>query len=301
MKKSSTAFLTTVFPSCKDYLDDFFKSLSNQIDSDFDVIVVNNCLEDFIFFIKKYKKLNIIEIKSNESPIQNRIKGLNYILDGNYSNLIFGDSDDYFSENRVSVSKEILTKNDIAVNDLVLFDEKFKIESIFKDIKFQKHDLIHRNIFGLSNTAIRTKILKNLSLEPEVEIVTYDWYLFSVLVFNNFSFKFSSETNSFYRQYASNTLGISFKLDENSLQNLVRIKKMHLIALKRYYSRINRSKYYTIFKDELNAILELEVFLLDNENTIDYLFVVNKNITKIFKGWFSQLISLKEYKELHEN
>ena len=53
MKKSSTAFLTTVFPSCKQYLDDFFKSLSNQTDSDFDVIVINDCLEDFIFFIKK--------------------------------------------------------------------------------------------------------------------------------------------------------------------------------------------------------------------------------------------------------
>ena len=301
MKKSSTAFLTTVFPSCKQYLDDFFKSLSNQTDSDFDVIVINDCLEDFIFFIKKYKKLNIIEIKSSKSPIQNRIKGLNHILDDNYSNLIFGDSDDYFSENRVSVSKEILTKNDIAVNDLVLFDEKFKTESIFKDIKFLKHDLVHRNIFGLSNTAIRTKILKNLSLEPEVEIVAYDWYLFSLLVFNDFSFKFSSETNSFYRQYSSNTLGISFKLDENSLQNLVRIKKMHLLALKEYYSRINRSKYYAIFKDELKALLELEVSLLANETKIDYLSVVNKNITKIFNGWFSQLINLKQYKELHEN
>ncbi|MFT4644264.1 MAG: glycosyltransferase involved in cell wall biosynthesis [Planctomycetota bacterium] len=301
MKKSSTGFLTTVFPSCKNYLDDFFKSLTKQTDSDFDVIVINDSLQNFIFFIEKYKELNIIEIKSNESPIQNRIKGLNYIIDNNYSNLIFGDSDDYFSENRVCVTKKILIKNDIVVNDLVLFNKNFEIKNIYKNIKFSKNDLVHSNIFGLSNTAIRTKILKNLTLEPEVEIVAYDWYLFSLLVFNDFSFKISQQAISFYRQYDSNTLGMSFEINEGSLQDLIRIKKMHLLALKKYYQRLNRSKLYTIFDNELKDLLELEISLKVNIKKYDYISFVNKNIDKIFCGWFSQLISLKKYKSLYEN
>lgn len=301
MKKSSTAFFTTIFPSCEVYLDDFFISLENQTDTDFDLIIINDGFDDLDSYAKKYTRLNIIEVKSNETPIQNRINGIQFIIAQGYENLFFGDSDDYFAKNRLSVSKGLLEKYEIIVNDLTLFNTTKKTENIFKNIKFSKNDLISENIFGLSNTAIKTRILKNINLKPTGEVIAYDWYLFSLLIFQGFSFKLSYETCSFYRQYDSNTLGISFTLDDKSLDNLVRIKKMHLIALKKYYSSINKNEYYTIFENELNAHIALEVFLESNKNKTDYLSVLNKNIENIFRGWFSQLISLKKYKILNES
>lgn len=301
MKNSPTAFLTTVFPLCENYLDDFFKSLVSQTDNDFDLIIVNDGFKKLPFFIAKYTALNIIEVISNNTPIQNRIAGLNYVLEKKYENLIFGDSDDYFAENRVEVSKSLLLNNDIVVNELILFNELNRTDSIFKDIKFSTQDLVEKNIFGLSNTAIKTTAIRDINLEPITDVVAYDWYLFSLLVFKGFTFKFTSETYSYYRQYELNTLGISFKLNEKNLYNLIRVKKMHLQALKKHYIEINNRKYYLIFEKEQKTLQELEGFLEKQEDTRDYLFIVNKHIDQLFSGWFSQLISIKKYKSLYES
>lgn len=301
MKKSSTAFLTTVFPSCEKYLDEFLNALEKQNDKDFDVIVINDEFDNLEKYTKNYPSLNIIEVLSSKTPVQNRIKGLNFIQAEKYEYLFFGDSDDYFQNNRISVSKNLLQKNDIVVNDLVLFNETFQSNNIFNDIQFSKEDLIHENIFGLSNTAIKTNILNEIDLNPKSDIIAYDWYLFSLLVFKATKFEFTSKTKSFYRQYELNTIGLSFKLDEKSLEKSVQIKNLHLRALKKYYLENNKPKYYTIFENELNKLEELKVFLKTKKNKNNYIAVVNKNINEIFKAWYSQLISLEKYNSLNEN
>tara|TARA_B100000401_G_C52804700_1_gene720484 strand:- start:165 stop:1070 length:906 start_codon:yes stop_codon:yes gene_type:complete len=301
MKKSSTAFLTTIFPNSKEFLDDFFKSLVNQTDLDYDLIVVNDSFKEFNIYKNKYNTLNIIELKSSDSHIQNRINGINYVLENNYLHLIFGDSDDYFSKNRVALSKEMLNHYDIIVNDLVIFDVFNRIENIFKDINFIKKDLVNKNIFGLSNTALRTNILTTLKINTKTPIIAFDWYLFSILVFNDYNFKFTSKTQTFYRQHNFNTLGIDFKIDDQKLSKLVDIKKKHLLALNKYFSLEKKKKLYKIFRNELDLLKKLEVSLLSNKFRANYLSAVNNNIEEIFKGWFSQIISIKKYKLLYEN
>lgn len=301
MKKSSTAFLTTVFPSCENYLDEFLESLASQTDLDFDLIIINDGFKNLTNFTKRFTTLNTIEVISNNSPIQNRIIGLNYVLENNYQQLIFGDSDDYFAENRVAISKEYLSKNDIVVNDLTLFSQQEKTPKIFKNITFSKEDLVKKNMFGLSNTAIRTAILKDVNLNPQTKIIAYDWYMFSLLVFKGFTFKFTAKTISFYRQYHLNTLGISHELDKKNLQNLLLAKKLHLKELKKHYSEIDKSEYSLIFENELKIHLELEAFLEQDKQKIAYLLLVNKHIESLFSGWFSQLISLKKYNTLNES
>ncbi|MBJ05267.1 MAG: hypothetical protein CMP65_05155 [Flavobacteriales bacterium] len=301
MKKSNTAFLTTVFPKSEQYLDEFFKSLVNQTDLDYDLIVVNDSFKEFNIYKNKYKNLNIIELKSQDSHIQNRINGINYVLENNYLYLIFGDSDDYFSNDRVAILKKILFNYDIAVNDLVLFDDSNRIENIFKDIKFIKKDLINKNIFGLSNTALRTNIFKKIKINSDNSIIAFDWYLFSIFIFNDYSFKFTSKTQTFYRQHDSNTLGLNFKIDDKYLNKLIDIKMKHLFALNKYFSLDNNKKLYKIFRNELDLLKKLEVSLLSNKFRVNYLSVVNNNIEKIFSGWFSQIISIEKYKLLYEN
>ena len=45
MKRNKIAFLTTIFPVSKIFLEPFFKSLQNQTYAGFDVIVLNEDLE----------------------------------------------------------------------------------------------------------------------------------------------------------------------------------------------------------------------------------------------------------------
>lgn len=208
---SKICVLTTIFPMDKKYLYDFFDSLSNQTYKNFDIIVVNDGYNKFDEIKEKYKNLNIIELKYSSTPAKNREYGINYCIDKKYNFLIFGDSDDYFSENRIEKNLEKLQQYDIVVNDLTLFNDKgiicnnyfsnrLKNNFIF-DYKFIKD----KNICGLSNTALNLKILSNIEF-PE-DIIAVDWYLFKKILKKNKAV-FTNETTTYYRQYENNTLGL---------------------------------------------------------------------------------------------
>ena len=118
------AFLTTIFPIKIEYLYDFFDSIQSQSYKNFDVIVVNDNYNDFEGLKVKYNNLNIVELKYSNTPVKNREYGINFVINNNYDILIFGDSDDYFANNRIEKSIELLSKYDIVVNDLSLFNSE---------------------------------------------------------------------------------------------------------------------------------------------------------------------------------
>ena len=119
------AVLTTVFPANNQYVHEFLGSLKLQTYTDFDVVIVNDGLSGFGEIRRNYEgDLNIIGLDYSDAPAKNREHGINYCIENNYDILIFGDSDDYFSENRVEKSVEYLVSYDIVVNDLTLFDDK---------------------------------------------------------------------------------------------------------------------------------------------------------------------------------
>jgi len=209
------AFLTTIFPMQEKYLIDFFNSLENQTYKNFDVVVINDGYDNFQTIIDRYQKLNIIELKYQKSIAKNREYGINYVLDNDYDILIFGDSDDYFSKNRVEKSLDLLKDNDIVVNDLSLFDEKEiycekYISNRVKNNTIIKYDFIKdKNIFGLSNTALNTNILDKVRFEND--LVAVDWFLYKNLLKLNNKAIFTNEIETYYRQYENNTIGLDIK------------------------------------------------------------------------------------------
>jgi glycosyltransferase involved in cell wall biosynthesis len=207
------AFLTTIFPMKEQYLIDFFNSLKRQTYKGFDIVVINDGYDGFEDLSKKYSELNIIELKYQNRPAKNREYGINYVIDNGYDILIFGDSDDYFSENRVQQSIEFLDRYDIVVNDLSLFDEggiyeKCYISNRVKNNTIVKYDFIKdKNIFGLSNTAINLNILDRLTIDKD--IVAVDWFIYKKLLKERYIAIFTNETVTYYRQYGNNTVGLN--------------------------------------------------------------------------------------------
>jgi len=248
MKK--VAFLTTVFPMKESFLLEFFNSLTQQTYKDFDIIIVNDGLENFNYFIEKFAELNFIIISGCSNIAKNREIGINYCINNNYDILIFGDSDDYFSENRVEKSIEFLKESDIVVNDLSLFTDKEiykekyisnRIDNKFKiDFEFIKN----KNIFGLSNTAIRLKGLDIVTIPSDLNVV--DWYLFSILLLKKRIAIFSNEMITFYRQYNLNMIGLS-SITKEVYENSIKIKKSHYKSLLKIYKN-------NFFKDELERL-----------------------------------------------
>ncbi len=231
------AFLTTIFPMNEKYLFDFFDSLKNQTNRNFVVIVVNDGYKDFEKIKLKYNQdLDIIELQYQNTPVKNREYGINYCIENGYDILIFGDSDDYFSKNRVEISLELLRDSDIVVNDLSLFDDsggiykKMYLSNRLNDLQLIDFEFIKdKNIFGLSNTAIRLNVLKKVII-PE-GLVAVDWYFFTLLLSYGQRAIFTNETITYYRQHQENIVGLK-ELDETSFKKAIGVKQRHYEALK---------------------------------------------------------------------
>jgi len=208
----NVAFLTTIFPMEKQFLIDFFDSLSGQTYDNFDVVVVNDGYDNFYDVKMKYQNLSIIELPYSGTPAKNREYGINYCIERKYNILIFGDSDDYFSNNRVELSLNILNSNDIVVNDVSLFDDRGVYETMYMSNRLSNNSKVNysyiknKNIFGLSNTALKINILSKVIFDKD--LVAVDWYLYKGLLKNGCKAIFTNKAITYYRQYKDNTVGL---------------------------------------------------------------------------------------------
>ena len=214
MRFNKIAFLTTIFPTPKKFLYKFLDSLQNQTYKNFDLIIVNDGYKSFNKIKKKFiDSINIIEIKSSNTPAKNREIGINYCIKSKYDILIFGDSDDWFENNRIEVSLKYLIDNDIVVNDLSLFNEDGIYEEKYISNRVNNLEIIEqnfisdKNIFGMSNTAIKLKDVSHVNFEDN--LVAVDWYFFKFLLNDGLKAIFTNETISFYRQHKNNTIGLN--------------------------------------------------------------------------------------------
>ncbi|MDA9319338.1 glycosyltransferase [Candidatus Thioglobus sp.] len=209
----NVAFLTTIFPIKEEYLSDFFDSLLRQTYKDFDIVVVNDGYENFKKITNSYSELNIIELEFSDTPAKNREYGINYCLDNDYELLIFGDIDDYFSSDRVKESIDHLKSFDIVVNDLSLFNANGIYEKQYISHRLEHGSIINfdyikdKNIFGLSNTAIRLSIMGKVNIDKNV--IAVDWFIYKGLLKMGYSAVFINTAETFYRQYDSNIVGLN--------------------------------------------------------------------------------------------
>jgi len=208
----TVAFLTTIFPMKEQFLNDFFDSLSRQTYDKFDVIVVNDGYDNFYDVKMKYQNLSIIELPYSDTPAKNREYGINYCIDNKFDILIFGDSDDYFSNNRITKSVKLLSDHEIVVNDLTTFDKTGIIQHKYISTRVKNNSIINysfikdKNIFGMSNTAINLNILDKVKFDDS--LVAVDWLMFKDLLKLGHKAIFTNEIISYYRQYSDNTIGL---------------------------------------------------------------------------------------------
>ncbi len=250
--RQKIAFLTTIFPMNDDFLTDFFNSLEEQTFKKFDIIVVNDGYEQFDTIKKRYIHLNIIELPYKNTPSKNREYGINYVKKMGYDIVIFGDSDDYFENNRIEKSIELLRGHDIVVNDLSLFNSNGIYNHKYLSNRIKNHTIIdfdfilEKNIFGLSNTAIRLNLLDSVDFDPS--LIAVDWYLFSLLLLKAKHTIFTNETQTFYRQYSDNTIGMGEITLEN-IQNILKVKKTHYALMQ---------KHLPYYEELYNNVIELD-------------------------------------------
>jgi len=286
-KINNIVFFTVVYPAVIDFLDDFFISLEKQNEKSFDIVVFNNELVGFDF--GKYD-LAIRVVSCSGSPAEIRAEGINFIVSEGYEFAVFGDSDDYFDRHRVGQSLALLEQSDIVVNDLTLVDQSGctlltnYLSRRIKHLETIDFDfIVDRNIFGLSNTAIRLSIVGQMHFPTE--LIAVDWYLFSLLLSNGASAVFNCKGTTFYRQHDSNIVGFQQMTSRKALVG-VRCKMLHYSAMANSLPKMGRAS--AAYRDLLR-ILES-----DAQRCREYLERLTSN-KKNFPFWWEEIVLLKEF------
>lgn len=225
-------FFSVVYPQALPYLKDVRESALAQTRKDFDVIVVNDgCEKEQI--IEELQGLNVSILKAEGGYTDNRLQGINYAKTQGYKYLLFCDADDTFTANRYerTVGEFEESSADIVVCNLNVANEKcepFLANYFSKEILYNRwidsEFIKDKNIFGMSNTAIRLGSLKGVIQLPETPIV--DWLLFTVLLLKGLKAKYIFDSMVNYRQYNSNMIGI-INYDIASFRRLAGLKHNH--------------------------------------------------------------------------
>lgn len=268
------AVLTTLFPINAEYVGSFFSSLARQTYVDFDVVIVNDDFGSLSMLKEQFRGLNFIELKASSSHVKNREVGINYLIENSYEIAIFADCDDYFSENRISVSVEKLNDCDIVVNDLVVFTDKLVVKENFLSARFynnqviEKKEIYDKNFFGLSNTSIRLKEIEKFDFPSKLQVL--DWYLFTILMNRGARAVFTNEALTFYRQHEGNFIGIA----DLTIEQLVRgceIKELQYSLLMDEFDVFEpRYRVFHKLKNDIDGEqYRLNLFKKINENRIE--------------------------------
>lgn len=229
---NDTAILTFTHPLIEPYFEDFLESCDKQTNKEFDLTIVNDGLSSLEAMIKNHPMLNV-SIKDYKGSIsENRLYGLNLAKQKGYKYIILADSDDFFSDNRVQKTKEILSQHEIVANefDLVNINGK-KIDSQYITHRLSNNSIIDfefiksKNILGFSNSAFRTNLLpENIEIPKDINVI--DWFFYTILLYAGHKAVFSNEMTTYYRQYSENMLGINNETSENYEKKLA-LKAKH--------------------------------------------------------------------------
>lgn len=249
MNKEAILF-TVVYPQALPYLSDVRKCVLAQTRKDFDVVVVNDgCQKNRIEDCLHDLDVTILEAEGGFS--ENRIQGINYARSHGYKYILFCDADDTFNPNRYerTIDEFSNSQADIIVCNLNIVDDT--LEPIINDyfnkeipesVYLDAHFIETKNIFGMSNTAIRVNSISKDIQIPETPIV--DWYLFTVLLLDGLKARYITEAMVNYRQHSSNMIGITI-FDVKDFRRLAGLKNNHY----RLLAENGYSKYEQLYQD----------------------------------------------------
>jgi hypothetical protein len=208
MQKNSIALFTTSYPEGKQFLPDFFTSLSAQTDTKFDLWVGLDRIQEKELdeFLCDDYPVTFIEREKNESNISLRQHAIEQMIE-NYNGIIFVDSDDILAETRVYAGRSSLEHNEVYGCAMKIIDER----GVDLGISFQMPSdrniaslLPWFNIFGMSNTCYSSEILKKCLPFP-IDCVLLDWFVATRAWANDACMFFDPVQRMSYRQHSSNT------------------------------------------------------------------------------------------------
>lgn len=201
------AVYTTIYPGVEAYLTEWYRSLCEQTDKEFQLWIGLDELrkESIQSALGPDLKANWIEGPSGATPAQIRQMALARIVETS-SEVVLVDSDDLLCPTRVAAARSALQSSDLVGCALRFVDQHGKdLDSTFNlPPHLQLEDVLPRNnVFGFSNSAYRSELLMRILPIPSSAILV-DWFLSTRSWLLGAKLAFDSEPRMAYRQHPGN-------------------------------------------------------------------------------------------------
>ena len=290
MKNCKNLLIGFFYPDAKIYFKYYFQSINNQSTNDFELLIV---MDNIKFKIPKLKiNYHIININKKKTISSIRNLAISFAQKNNYEKIIFSDTDDYFSHNRIFQSIRYLNKYDFVVNNLYKVDKNNNL--LKKNLYFEnknnfniaKINLILRyNFIGFTNSALNVELLRDFKFPQN--IIALDWYIFSFLLLNNKKGFYLKNVISYYRSHNNNYIN-----DQISIKQIKRIILIKSLHFKSILKTMNNKRNLVIFRAYSLFLSELKTLnrdLINKGYKINFLKILKNKSILIKKGWWSNI------------
>jgi hypothetical protein len=200
------AVYTTLYPAAERFLDEWHRSIQVQSDPDFDLwFGLDGVPPERVTARLGPARVAWTEAVAGETPAALRSRVMAQICDA-YDAVVFVDSDDILAASRVAAARQALGSADVAACALQLMDAS----GCDLGLRFEppvgesaEGILPLWNVFGLSNTAYRTSVLRDCLPVPG-EAVLIDWLLATRAWLAGAVFSFDRTPRMRYRRHEDN-------------------------------------------------------------------------------------------------
>jgi len=232
--KGKAAVFSVIFPGNLPFFGAYLGSLVAQTEQDFDVLLVVDGVVDIQEYLSPFRdRLHISTTSASGTIAEVRAVGLGWLEELTYDHIVFADTDDKLSPDRVAVCRQYLESYPVVVNDLLPFTDleptgRGYWENRMADrTEFSGASIERFNFAGLGNSAVRREVLDRLAIPKALKAV--DWFLFHHWLQHRTGI-FTHAGKALYRQHGANMIGLH-NFTEEKLWNILRTKGEHYEVL----------------------------------------------------------------------
>ncbi len=198
----------TCYPGVEPYVPQWRNSVLAQTDQDFDLAIgldeisPEQAQEVFGADIKPL----YLRAPAHNTPAGVRNQAFERLI-RDYTGIIMTDMDDILLPDRVLRAKAMLSSAELCCCAMQIMENDTLVSGLVFDPGHVVSNILVRNVFGLSNTAYRSSLLK-VCLPVPTSCVLMDWLLATRALAAGATIAFDPTPQMVYRQYPNNTARI---------------------------------------------------------------------------------------------